>query len=78
MLGSYFEAGFDVPLKIFTIDLLEQLKELGYDAESIEKNLSKRDRTLKVAVFGRRKEGSKDVLELIYCTDGLRLLGFAK
>lgn len=62
------EAAYGAPACVLELDLLEQLTELGYDAEALQTGLADKDRRIPVGVFLRLEAPQA----LIYCTDGLR------
>jgi hypothetical protein len=64
------EAAYGPPACTLELDLLEQLTELGYDAEALQTGLADKDRKIPVGVYLRLEAPQA----LIYCTDGLRRL----
>lgn len=64
------EAAFGKPRKLFTINLIKQLAELGYDTRALHNEAELKINEIPVAVFVRQDERPS----LVYCTEGLRHL----
>ncbi|MBN8549515.1 MAG: suppressor of fused domain protein [Deltaproteobacteria bacterium] len=64
------EAAFGKPQKTFTVDIIKQLAELGYDTQALQNEAELQIREFPVAVFVRNDERPS----LVYCTNGLRHL----
>lgn len=65
---------FGEPIGEFVVSIPHQLSSLGFDGEAIEKETSDHERSVAVAVFEGPSTSERKVY--IYCTEGLRKLGY--
>lgn len=70
-----FAAAYGSPIHTFSIQLVEELSELGYDTANLLEESSLAQNSIEVAVFEQVKSPHSQESILLYCTEGLRSLG---